>query len=59
MGRGEESVDWFAKIFAGKDRKLAGVKAESQGLYFVGVRYDHKFGLPEAVEAFPYPVAGK
>jgi len=59
VGRGEESVEWFAEIFAGKDRKLAGVKAESQGLYFVGVRYDGKFGIPETTEAFPYPAAKK
>jgi len=59
VGRGEESIEWFAEIFAGQDRKLAGVKAGSQGLYFVGVRYDGKYGLPETVDAFPYPAAKK
>jgi len=59
VGRGERSVEWFAGIFDGRDRKQAGVKAESQGLYFVGVRYDREFGLPETTEAFPYAAAGK
>ena len=54
VGRGEESIEWFAEVFAGKDRKLAGVKAEAQGLYFMNVRYDAKYGLPETAEAFPF-----
>ncbi len=53
VGRGEQSIEWFAEIFAGKDRKLAGVTAESQGLYFMNVRYDPKYGLPETFEPFP------
>ena len=53
VGRGEKSVQWFADVLDGMDRKLAGVTAESQGLCFMGVRYDHKYNLPESAEAFP------
>lgn len=53
VGRREQSIEWFAEVFAAKDRKLAGVTAESQGLYFMNVRYDPGYGLPETAEAFP------
>lgn len=53
VGQGEKPVRWFAEVFEGMDRKLAGVTAESQGLCFMGVRYDAKYGLPEFSEAFP------
>jgi len=53
VGLGEESVEWFAGVLAGKDRRLAGVTAESKGLYFMGVRYDAKYDLPVIQEAFP------
>jgi tRNA pseudouridine38-40 synthase len=55
VGRGEESIQWFVEVFQAQDRKLAGVTAESRGLCFLGVRYDSKYNLPEAVEAFPFP----
>jgi len=58
VGRGEESVQWFAGVFKNRDRKLAGVTAESQGLCFMNVRYDPKYNLPERAEAFPFPPGG-
>ena len=54
VGLGEQSVQWFADIFNGGDRKLAGVTADSQGLCFMSVRYDPKYNLPEVAEAFPF-----
>jgi tRNA pseudouridine38-40 synthase len=54
VGLGEKSVQWFTDVFQGRDRKLAGVTAESQGLCFLNVRYDPKYKLPERVEAFPF-----
>lgn len=54
VGLGEKSTQWFAGVFQGRDRKLAGVTAESQGLCFMSVRYDPKYKLPEHVEAFPF-----
>ena len=47
VGKGEKSVQWFAGIFHGKDRKRAGVTAEPQGLCLLSVRYDPKYNLPD------------
>ncbi len=52
VGLGEKSVQWFAEVFHGLDRKLAGVTAESQGLCFMNVRYDPKYKLPENAADF-------
>ena len=54
VGLGEKSSQWFAGVFQAKDRKLAGVTAEPQGLCFMQVRYDSKYKLPEHAETFPY-----
>jgi len=54
VGRGEKSCQWFAKVFRSRDRKLAGVTAESQGLCFMNVRYEPKYDIPENPEAFPF-----
>jgi len=54
VGSGEKSIQWFTGVFREKNRKLAGVTAESQGLCFMKVRYDVKYKLPENVEPFPF-----
>jgi tRNA pseudouridine38-40 synthase len=54
VGLGEKSEEWFTEVFQGRDRKLAGVTAESQGLCFMRVRYDSKYNLPQTEEAFPF-----
>jgi len=54
VGRGERPVNWFHEVFEGRDRKAAGVTAESQGLCFMHVRYDRKYALPEQEVAFPF-----
>lgn len=54
VGTGEESCQWFADVFQSGDRKMAGVTAEAQGLCFMHVRYDPKYGFPESPEAFPF-----
>lgn len=53
VGKGEESPEWFARVFEAGDRTKAGVTADPQGLYFLNVRYDPRYGLPEAPEPFP------
>ena len=53
VGRGEQPVEWVAELLAGRDRRLAGVTASPDGLYFRGVRYPRQYGLPESGEAFP------
>lgn len=54
VGNGNKTVRWFEQILQGRDRKLAGVTAQSQGLCFMAVRYDEKFGLPKQSLAFPF-----
>ena len=54
VGRGDRPVKWLTEILEGQDRKVAGVTAESQGLYFMNVRYDPKYGIPGMPEPFPY-----
>lgn len=57
VGKGKKSILWFGDIFQRQDRKLAGMTAESQGLYFMNVRYDPKYNLPELAVAFPFAPA--
>lgn len=54
VGIGDRPSEWVSQVLLGGDRKLAGVMAESNGLCFMSVRYDPKYNLPEAVEAFPF-----
>jgi len=54
VGKGDKTPQWFAEVMEGRDRKLAGVTAEPHGLYFMSVRYDSKYQLPEHAEAFPF-----
>ena len=46
VGGGEQPRPWVAEVLAGRDRTRAGVTAPPQGLYFAGVRYDQRYGLP-------------
>jgi tRNA pseudouridine38-40 synthase len=46
VGRGEQPVEWAAKVLAARDRTLSGVNAPPVGLYLVAVKYDDDFGLP-------------
>jgi len=54
VGKGDNTVQWFEEVFRGRDRKLAGVTAESAGLCFMSVRYEPKYALPAKAEAFPF-----
>jgi tRNA pseudouridine38-40 synthase len=54
VGLGEKSCQWFADVFQSRDRKLAGVTAQAQGLCFMHVRYEPKHNIPESPEAFPF-----
>jgi len=46
VGEGARSVEWLAEVFAGRDRREAGLTAPAGGLYFLGVRYPETHGLP-------------
>lgn len=46
VGTGDRPVSWIAELLAAKDRARAGSTALANGLYFTGVHYDAKHGLP-------------
>ena len=57
---GVEPIDrarWVrnGELVADRDRALAGVTAEPQGLCFMNVRYDPRYQLPDYEETFPDP----
>jgi tRNA pseudouridine38-40 synthase len=49
VGRGERPKEWIAGLLAARDRNLAGVTAQPQGLTFLGPRYPAEWGLPSEV----------
>lgn len=46
VGKGEQSSEWFADVFGGKDRNRADVTASAAGLYFLRAYYPDQFKLP-------------
>jgi len=46
IGARLESVHWARHVLDSRDRKLGGVTAGADGLYFVSVEYDERYGLP-------------
>lgn len=46
VGRGEQGVDYMARILALRDRTLGNVTAPGCGLHFVDALYDERFALP-------------
>jgi tRNA pseudouridine38-40 synthase len=53
VGTGEKSIQWFTDVFRGRDRAVAGVTAEPQGLCFINVRYEPRYGLPDSQGSLP------
>jgi tRNA pseudouridine38-40 synthase len=46
VGGGDRPEAWLAEVLAARDRTRAGPTAPPQGLYFAGVEYPARFGLP-------------
>ncbi|MEY4377786.1 MAG: hypothetical protein RJB26_2336, partial [Pseudomonadota bacterium] len=46
VGRGEKPGEWVAEVLAARDRRVAGITAPPQGLYFAGVRYPAALEVP-------------
>jgi tRNA pseudouridine38-40 synthase len=46
IGRGEAPVEWTRELLDARDRRLGGVTAPPQGLYFVRADYPEGFRLP-------------
>ncbi len=49
VGRGEQPVEWIARVLEKRDRALAGATASAQGLTFVGPQYPAEWALPVEV----------
>jgi tRNA pseudouridine38-40 synthase len=47
VGQGDRDPSWAAEVLAGRDRRLNGVTAPADGLYFWSVQYPDGFGLPD------------
>jgi tRNA pseudouridine38-40 synthase len=50
VGRGEKPGEWVAEVLAARDRRVAGITAPPQGLYFAGVRYPAGLDIPPTRE---------
>lgn len=46
VGCGEQTMDWFAEVFAAKNRNLADVTAPAAGLYLLRAYYPEVYNLP-------------
>ena len=53
IGRGEAPIDWTRELLEVRDRRLGGVTAPPQGLYFVRADYPSEFGLPQCERTDP------
>ena len=47
VGDGRKDPDWILEVLAARDRDAAAPTFSPYGLYFVGPRYDARWGLPE------------
>lgn len=47
VGEGLESPEWIKEVLAAKNRCLAGMTAQAEGLYFVDVEYPEQYKLPK------------
>jgi tRNA pseudouridine38-40 synthase len=52
IGQGAKPPQWMAEVLAARDRKAAAPTFSPDGLYFLGPRYDPKWGLPERTPAY-------
>ena len=48
VGVGDRAGGWVAEVLASRDRSRAGATAPPHGLYFAGVEYEARWGLPAA-----------
>ena len=46
VGAGKHPPAWIGELLAGRDRTRAAPTFAPDGLYFTGVEYDAKWGLP-------------
>ena len=54
IGQGKRPPTWMAEVLAARDRRAAAPTFSPDGLYFLGPRYDAKWGMPEHVPAYDW-----
>jgi tRNA pseudouridine38-40 synthase len=47
IGQGKKPAGWMAEVLAARNRDAAAPTFSPDGLYFLGPRYDAKWGIPE------------
>ena len=52
IGQGTKPPEWMAEVLAARNRKAAAPTFSPDGLYFLGPRYDAKWGMPERTPAY-------
>jgi tRNA pseudouridine38-40 synthase len=52
IGLGKKPPEWMAEVLAARDRKVAAPTFSPDGLYFLGPRYDAKWGMPDRTAAY-------
>jgi tRNA pseudouridine38-40 synthase len=52
IGQGKKPPTWMREVLAARDRKVAAPTFSPDGLYFLGPRYDPKWGIPDRTPAY-------
>jgi len=52
IGQGKRSPEWMTEVLAARDRRAAAPTFSPDGLYFLGPRYDVKWGIPDRTAAY-------
>lgn len=54
VGQGQHPPDWIAEVLAARRRDVAAPTFSPDGLYFLGPRYEARYGLPERTTAYDW-----
>lgn len=54
IGQGQHPPDWLAEVLAARRRDVAAPTFSPDGLYFLGPRYEARYGLPERTSAYDW-----
>ncbi len=52
IGQGKKPPKWMAEVLAARNRRAAAPTFSPDGLYFLGPRYDAKWGIPNSAPAY-------
>jgi tRNA pseudouridine38-40 synthase len=52
VGQGHQPPQWMAEVLAARDRDAAAPTFPPDGLYFLGPRYEDRWGLPDRTPAY-------